>query len=191
MEFRVPAKRKALVVAATGAVLVGASWLVKSSWQRTRSASQAPAFPAPTRQQQEPLPVSTGAAAQQAEDVDVPRAPASLRAELRAIEAEIAATRHQIALLQSDERDAVARHDRPALESAWAEHDRHLGRQRGLEIRREQASRDLARQLSLDIDRWQELLIQWDAPAPALSEIAARLTALSEQCRARTSSAET
>jgi chromosome segregation ATPase len=77
-----------------------------------------------------------------------------LRIEFQAIEHEIGLVRQKLAVLEDDEKDAVGRHDRTALDSAWLEHDQQLEQLRTLEVRREQAKRDLVREAELDIDRW-------------------------------------
>jgi hypothetical protein len=168
--------------------MVGAGWLIKSSWQRARPAPPSATDAAATGERQQDGEDQAGARAERAEEVTPPRAPEALRAELRAIDAETAETHRRIAMLHSREQEAVTRHDRPGLDSAWAEHDSCLEHLRWLELRREQASRELARQLALEIDRWQELLTEWSAPAPALDAIAERLAELSEHCRSGVSS---
>jgi chromosome segregation ATPase len=77
-----------------------------------------------------------------------------LRVEFEAIDREMDAIRQKLAMLEQDEKSAVDRHDRAALDSAWAEHDRQLEELGALEQRREQARRDLLREAELDIERW-------------------------------------
>ena len=78
----------------------------------------------------------------------------TLRLELESIERELALMQERVVALAEDERRAVERHDRVALDHAWAEHDGQLEQLHLLEGRREQARQDLLRTAELKMDEW-------------------------------------
>jgi hypothetical protein len=86
-----------------------------------------------------------------------------LRNELERLHYEIAESRQQAEMFKIGEREALERHDKPALDAVWAEHDSLLEHLYLLEHHEEETLRALTRQVELALERWRgeaELQVQ-------------------------------